>query len=102
MVLRVAEGAQGEDGVDHGGEDAAQPARHGQSLLEPASRRFQRAPAEGPGTETLPALEGVVHPDEEILPDEALGGEWPGDTLEAEACLFARHRPQLVEPTRLG
>src|SRR5262249_57538519 len=102
MILWIAQGAQGENGVGHGGEDAAEPARHGQPLLEPTPRRFQRASAERARSEALPPLEGVIHPDEEVLPDEELGGERARDALEADARLFARHRPQLLEPARLG
>ena len=79
VIFGIAERLQREDGIGHGGEDAAEAARHREPLLEPPPRRLHRASSKGPGPEALPPLEAIVHADEEVLPEEGLGRERPGD-----------------------
>src|SRR5207302_4389555 len=93
VVLGITEGPQGQHRVGHGREDYAQASRHGQALLEPAQRRRDGAPPEWSRAQALPALEGVVHADEEILPDEAFRRERAGDARKTEACVLAGHGP---------
>src|SRR5207244_12574585 len=68
---------------------------------EPAQRRLDGAPPEWSRAQALPALEGVVHADEEILPNEAFRRERAGDARKAEARVLTRHGPKLIEPARL-
>ncbi len=47
MVVGIAEQPHGEDGVDHGREDSAEPSGDGQSLFQPLTGGAYRALAQG-------------------------------------------------------
>ena len=98
VIFGIAERLQREDGIGHGREDPAEAAGHGEPLLEPPPRRLHRASAKGPRPEALPALEAIVHADEEVLPEEGLGREGARNPGKSEARALAGHQPQLVEP----
>jgi hypothetical protein len=78
VIVGIAEQPHRQDGIRHRRIDAAEPARHGQTLLEPEARRLDRAAAQGAWREALPDLEAVVDGDEEALPEETAPAEGLG------------------------
>src|SRR5262245_23241204 len=98
MIVRQPERPERQYGIGHGGKDSAQAAGHREPLLDPAARSLEGARAERPRSQSFPALEIVVHADEEVLPEERLRRERTRDAMQADARLLPRHRPDLVEP----